>query len=566
MTTDLNKELLGRLPHALPEGNPAEKVSAILDRPDAEAYLRSLEPDVLFHLIKEAGWDQGVDLIPYVSPEQLQVFFDFDGWRRERFVPARLQPWLAVLVEHAEDDRFVQGLRQVDGEILAMFFKHHMEVFETEEGRIPDEAPDEAVLSPDGTYALVYPDDEVAQALMRALIDRLYELDRVLAWTLLEAVRWELRAEMEEYALRWRTSRLEEYGFVSRQEALAIYRPLDPKKLRARIEDEARAELGRLTPPEELDLPVVVASELDEEFLIARAIHALEDDARAQARVFELTSLLHKVLIADGIEPGEVGSGRQVTRRTLGYLSLGLDYLTRGREELACELLERVTLRELLRAGFTLARQLRHQAQQMAHRPTLGLLEGLPYSLLGPADAALMAELERERPTYARSATEFGLLERTAQIDDVALRLGRIAFKQLWTFVLERMTPDRLVVLAQRPELLNEPDDITFDALFATWLAHRLTQGQGRIEPLDREQVAALLSALRQEPWAEQGPRAHFAELFDSLGDLVPEGTERLLLDWIEETLARMDEELGQIGSVEDALMVRQLLLLHAPR
>lgn len=562
--SQFNHALLKRIQQTLPSGDAAEKIDAIIERPDAEAYIQALEPDVLYNLIREAGWDQGVDLVPFAAPEQLQVCVDMDAWRRDRFVPARFAPWLAAVVEDATDARFKRVARELDAEVMAMFFKANLEILDLDEGRIPDDAPDRTTTTPDGVFGIVYPEDEALGALMRRLVDRLYELDRVLAWTLFEAVRWELQSEMEEYALRWRTSRLEEFGFVARDEALAVYRPLDPLALREKIEREELQVVFPPAPRQTLDLPQVFSSELDEEFLIVRAIQAIEDDELMQTRLFELLALVNKVLVADGIEPGEVGGGRQVLRRALGYMSLGLEFMARGDEARAMPLLGVLTLRQLFRAGFTLTARLQHQARQLERRPTLTLVAGEAFSLLRPDDAALLEELMRQRPTYARSALEFELFQHPAQVDDAAVRLGRIALKQLWTFALQRLSIEDLVALTQREGLLNEPIDFTFDALFTTWLAHHIIEGRGSFEPLERAQVAALLGALREEPWAEVGARQHFAAIFEGAQAFLPGGADRLLDDWLTDTLATLQDELGQLRDAEDALVIQQLLLLSA--
>ena len=259
MSENFNAALLARVTSDLPQGEPKQVFDAILDRPDAEAFIPAMPADALFRLIKEVGWEQGVDLIPYVEPEQLQVFVDIDIWRRERFLPVRMDPWMHAVVHDLEDRPFQQAMRELDGEVLALYFQDLLQVMDTdEEGRIPDHAPPGATMSPDGTHVLIYPEDETRAALARKLIARLYELDRALAWTLLEATRWELPTEMEEYALRWRHSRLEEYGFVSRLEALSIYKLLDPAGYRERLLATVSARLRGAVTREVLDTVLMV--------------------------------------------------------------------------------------------------------------------------------------------------------------------------------------------------------------------------------------------------------------------------------------------------------------------
>ena len=224
----------------LPPGKPEEQVEAILSRGDAIEFTQALEAPTVYRLVQEAGWEAAQELVPLLSSDQLAVCLDLDCWDRHRFMPARVAPWLAALVSDADDSTFRQRCRQLDAEVLSLFFKEHLLVdLYGEEGDIPPALLEYDVEpSPDRVYALAYVGDDTINALLRATIARLYEVDIVLGWTLLEAARWELKSTMEEEALRWRTSRLEEWGFVEMDEALRIYRPLDGPTYR----DKTRAK------------------------------------------------------------------------------------------------------------------------------------------------------------------------------------------------------------------------------------------------------------------------------------------------------------------------------------
>ena len=581
--SDFNRRLLQRFVSMLPEGtNAVEKINAIVDRPDAEAYIQAIDPDVFYQLIQEAGWDQGVDLVPFASPQQIQSFVDFDGWRRDQFIPARLDRWLDVIVNEMSDERFKRTLRDLDAEILVMYIKSNLEVYEPdEEGRIPDDAPDMATLSPDGMHVIVYPEDEDRAALVRAMLHRLYELDRVLAWTTLEGVRWELQSEMEEYALRWRTSRMEELGFVSRVESLQVYKVLDPVAARTRVEEDDRAyDHDTYNPRITLDLPAVLQSELTDEFLFVEALSSISDQEHFQKKSFELGALLNKVMIADGIEPGELGSGRQVIRRALGYLSLGIEFLARGDRARVERYVQTVNFREIFRVGVSLLYKLQREARQLMHRPALSIVEGLEHSLLGEQDTALMEGLMRQRPVYGEDAFHFELFSTQAQLDEAALRLSKLAFKQLFTFAMQRLTLTDLTTIASREDLLNEPTEVTLDVCFTTWIARHLVDGKPSHEPLDRAAIASLLPTLRAATWqtpsAEKDDgarsvrrdeallRAQFAPIFETYAPMLPGGADRLLAMWIEERLLVLEDEIAAVldDSAQSAALFTTLLLI----
>jgi hypothetical protein len=549
----------------LPEGDAAQQIDAILDRPDLEGYIEALDARVFYQLIHDAGWEQAVDLLPYATPSQIQCFFDLDVWRGDRLVPTRLNRWLEALVNDAPDEQLQKVCRELDPEILALYFKTNVEVYETEEGQIPDWLPMHAKTSPDGVYAIVFMgEDEDTFGIMWGLLLRLYELDRVLAWTLLEAARWEMVSDMEEHALRWRTARMEELGFVSRDEAYASYKWLDPARTLARLEAGELGGWRGVTAPEALDMPAVMRSELGEEFFIVRVMERVEDTGALSAMLYELMVLQNRVMLADGMEAGELAAGREVIRRTMGYASVGLEYLARGEEARGVEVMEVVPIRDLFRVGFTMVAQLQKQARQLITRPTLTLVDDAPHGLAGEADVALLESLLRQRPTWARDEATFDIFRAQEQVDEAALRLGKLAFKQLWLFVLQGATPDALVDLVSGGDTITGPEQLSIDLLFATWVGSALVRG-GRGDckrPLTLAELPQLSAALRAAPWAAAGAHAHFHELLDEVATRVPGAGRRLMGMWLDETLARLVDEFAPVTEWAEVLPAAGVVLV----
>ena len=342
--------VLDRLDGVISGADAAEQIDAIIRQPDAEDVLQSLRAPTFYRLMKRAGWDQSYDLLQYATPDQIQVFIDFDCWKRDRLLTDELQKWLKALVSESDDEHFKRVCRDLDSEILAILFKSHLHVEMTDDQeRPPDHLEGEVEVTPDGWYAIVYPDDEDKATLIRMLLDRLYHVDRVLAWTLLEAVRWELMSEMEENAYQWRNTRLEEYGFVGRDEAMEIYQYVEPVEYRETLEQDGSEVDARVEPPQRLDVPQVFQQEFDDEFFIFRAVEPLADEEEVKRILFQIRAVLNRAVIADGIEPGEIEAGREVVRRTLGYMSLGLQFLSRDDLERAQDYVLDVPLKQIFR-------------------------------------------------------------------------------------------------------------------------------------------------------------------------------------------------------------------------
>ncbi len=554
-----------RLDSDLPPGEPVDQIDAILDRPDAEDYIKTLNPHSLFRLVKRAGFDQGVDLIPYTSPDQLQIFFDLDCWQKDRIDTGQMATWLTVLTSDADDDHFHRAMRDIDPEVISLFFKKNIVAVDVvEEGEIPDDMPPNAELSPDNAYAIVYPENEDMAALLRAIVDRLYHVDQGLAWTLFEAVRWELTSDLEETAYQFRTSRLEEYGFVERTEALEIYATLDPVVFRNQWEEGGLDEKPAVDPPETFDVPAVVSDNVDDDFYIFSILDSLDDDETLQRLTTELISLTNRTMIADGIEPGELETGTQVVRRTAGFLSLGLEFAARADDDTARRAVVEIPLRSLFRVGYSITADLQKKAQDLDDRPTLSLIEGVPFSLLNPDERALFENLDDIRPTFARDRNTFELFRNQNQIDHAALRIGMVAFKQLWLFGVTDHTVEDLANMIYEGALLNEPDSVTFDLFMSTALATHLLHQEPTLRGLTEGELRNLPHALRDEPWGDD-PLDYFEPVIGPMLVELPPQTTGLATRWLNETIDWLVDELAPVRDYIGPEPYLELLLVGHP-
>lgn len=555
---------LSHVTRSLPPGEPTEQIKAILDMDDPEGFFEQLDAQVFYQLIKSAGWDQTHDLIHYATPAQIQNFVDFDCWTRDRLIPEKMEKWLLAIVTEASDEKLKKVMREVDAEVISIYFKSFLRVEDLDDGRIPDHLEGNVSMSPDGAYALVYPENEDRAALMRALVERTYAVDRVLVWTLFEATRWELMSEMEEYAYKWRNSRLEEFGFVSREEAMEAYQYLDPAKFRDSLDKKPSLDAFiERALPKNIDLPVVVEDELDEEFFVYRVLNTIDDPRQIQSIIYQIGALTNRTMMADGIEPGEVESGREVARRTLGYLSLGLEFLSRAEMARAAETLASVPVKRIFQVGFSLPRKLQAQLASLEERPALTLIDGERYSLLNEDERALAESLDRPRPTFAWDWRSYEIFKSQEQLDAAAVRIGMLAFKQIWLFGITEQTPQSLSETLDSELLANNETTTTFDVFFATWLARFILGDEPRIDPLDGAEIAQLIQKINQAPWDAEGGTAFFKPLMDQLSAKMPPSSNVLFTRWVVATLARLDDEFAGVTGVDNSALFQEVVLVH---
>src|SRR5438067_7500235 len=75
------------------------RIDALLSQDDAAGAIAALPPNEIYELVHEVGFEDGQPLIELATPSQIQGCFDLDGWDKDHFEVASLQPWLRALVE-----------------------------------------------------------------------------------------------------------------------------------------------------------------------------------------------------------------------------------------------------------------------------------------------------------------------------------------------------------------------------------------------------------------------------------------------------------------------------------
>ncbi|MEO1272003.1 MAG: DUF6178 family protein, partial [Myxococcota bacterium] len=499
--------------------SPTQRMDDLIRRDDARDVVRALEPLELYHLIRAVGRADATELATLASPEQIQTFFDLDCWRRDRFDPARMTRWFETLIE-LDDNDLQRTMRELDPELPALLFKSHLQVFLLDEEK---QAPPELIAlqlpweqSPDGVYAIVYPEDETAGRLMRQLINRLFEVDISLARILLEAARWELISPMEESAYQVRRARLEEMGFIDPYEALALFSWRDPDAAKRRLldtltqeaQDDATrdAHARRHAPaPAGWSLPALFQqANPDQSFFLQTMarLAELESEGNLQGsvrdRMYGTVLLTNKAMSALSVEPGDRDATRRSFERVRGTLSIALAYLSDRNLDLAARIMDRAHLQHLFQIGYSLTLKLSRQAEQLLQNPwidpTLSLIDDAHYSILAEPERLVLTSLLKKRPEYGN--TDVGYSEPFTtlhQVEVTATRLSLLAFKLFAVYGLIGLSRDAIATIAYRSTTHPPIEAITLDTLLATAIARAALGQPGELEPLDPHELATLI-------------------------------------------------------------------------
>jgi hypothetical protein len=163
---------------------------------------------------------------------------------------------------------------------------------------------------------------------------------------------WEMDSDLEEWAIRWRTGRLEDLGFPSWDESMRIYGFIRP---------DQRAEL----PAEEIgldtvgwDLPVWMPrlpATRDAKHAVFRAAAEL-DSGETRSFFYGFIALANKVAMADGLALGDIETLPRAIEKVATLASLGLEFIAREQHQDLVAVVRRSELERLFRVGANLDR------------------------------------------------------------------------------------------------------------------------------------------------------------------------------------------------------------------
>lgn len=295
--------------------------------------------------LADAGW-----ILALATDDQIQSCVDLDAWSVEAEVPdrARLGAWLEALAEGG-DEALLRTAHALDPELLMLWLRDRADVL-AKPGDDPGWQPPAGAVTIDGVFFLVGRGEGEALELALQILDLLFREDYWLYFRLLQAVVWESADDNEEWALRWRSGRLQDLGFPPWEEAAPIY--AHPRREELEVLPEAAPPIG------EWPLPVWIPglpAPSESGHSLFRAAAELDPAAR-RALFYAFVALANKVAVADRLPLGDAESLPRAIEKAARLASLGLDWLAERHGVPRAEVLRRAPPDRLFRIGFRLDR------------------------------------------------------------------------------------------------------------------------------------------------------------------------------------------------------------------
>jgi hypothetical protein len=534
-----------------------ERLHTLFLSKDPEQLLQHLPELEVFLTVKEIGERDALPLVSLTTPEQFQLLLDLDCWKRDELDPEKILHWLEILLECGEK-KIAQFIHAEDPEFIALLLKKFLRVT-TLEGEPVEVSENVPPFTLDQYYFVHFMGKETRPVLERFL--KIFSLIEPGGYPkLMEALIWELGSEIEEGQYRIRNARLAEHGFPDLEEALEIYRFIQPDSL-------APGEKGSFTRGAEEGAqgqPAFYLTYVDESPFFSSVLVRIDDPGERDRLKMEMTALCNRAMVAEATDLSRFEEIERITKKAFHYLNLGLQYLSGQEETKALEILRSLPLLKVFRCGASLTLLLRKKADALFRGPWFeGREENLV--LLDPPHLERFEGLLKKRPSLHRQGKieDFKNLQELREAEAFIEMVGSVT----------RVLRDQVGVHLQDLKNLDltgcHPDHwrrITLSTLFLTSLANQVFKGSFRFEAIERTRLNDLFSRVFERN--EQGKgvikmeiRNGLQDWFESIED--DENKRSQLLAFRDFCLDLLEEEFGKIrpGGEVDPRFVKGLLI-----
>jgi hypothetical protein len=315
---------------------PAARSEFLMLLESPEAVVPLLQEAELVHTVRAGGMSEAAWLLELATPEQRVACFDLDCWQGSELELPRVAEWLDALIE-AGRPTLVRALQEIDLELVILEFRSETEI--TIVGK--EDEPPTGSFTPDGVVYFTLP-PEASPHRVHEISHALFSESQELYWRLVYGMLFESPSECEEYALRWRTNRLQDLGFPDREQAMTVYRPLVP--------DEVR-DLAAAPEPNALIAQVRLPRQLRGS-LLGEALGRLTSRSAAEV-VGEVLGVANSLAVADSLPLSEIESVPRALAKAVRGIDAGLRELSNARGVAPEVILERTPPLDLFRVAVT---------------------------------------------------------------------------------------------------------------------------------------------------------------------------------------------------------------------
>ncbi|MDQ3234744.1 MAG: DUF6178 family protein [Pseudobdellovibrionaceae bacterium] len=328
-------------------------LKAILADPDAAEVVPELPTQALYYALKQQGVEDALDLLPLLSPEQVERMLDYEAWSQDELVPKKFFNFLKPFGEISREQLY-ERFAHLDEEYQLAALQGFFRVHEVEDAYdLPESLAETAYRMPcNRVFYEILSEDAEEIAFLEELMESLRENNMRYAYSVLGHASHQPPGEALAQVARFRKGRLEDEGFVSYEESLSIFAPIDPSDLLKKWTESDRS----------MDLTSLAVQGgsglfLDAVLQAAREQNVSVDELYNMHQGF--LYLANALCASTQVGPDDIAGLNRLLEQGKALLSLGLEYLAQGELETGIRVLRGESTRTLFRVGLSLVDQLR---------------------------------------------------------------------------------------------------------------------------------------------------------------------------------------------------------------
>jgi hypothetical protein len=530
-----------------------DRLKIIANSDLAEDVVKALPEEEVFLTLKGAGEQDSLSLVALTTGAQLRFILDVELWTRETVDETKARKWLWYVLSCGEA-KVMELAETADRELIVIMLSKLISLVPNEEGvRVPEGLPS---IMPDEYFTIL---SNVPQEIenVRLLLRILRQWNRDEFYKILFEIHGCMGAEIEEQALRWRNSRLEEKGLLEFDEAVEIYGYIG--------EDEAKGMIAGTQPGSHPPEPVAAMSPAypvllaEGKTFFYDVLTGLKDSVLLNRLRGEIAFTANRLLVADAREIGEIDSLKAAVKRLFSHVNVGLLFLAGSDRQRASEAVTTVPVKELFQIGFSRVMDLRTRARSIASKWWPEWQTGGFRFLDFPQDR-VMSGLMLRVPQYhihpGSGDTEFRDFETMVEVHEVGEILDGIEVVSEACF--DKLGIPRPHEAAQAPAdiLAGGIGGICFRNLLMTIFVNFILKRSQHVSPLSRDDLKDLFEkVLEKSDKGERLVRTDNSESFLSQLSDITGYTDRkweILKTYFTGGIRTLEEEVGKATSWED--------------
>lgn len=333
-------------------------LKAILSDPNAAEIVPELPTQALYYALKQQGVDEVLDLLPLLSPEQVERMLDYDAWTQDELVPKKFFAFLKPFGEISREQLY-ERFADLDEEYQLAALQGFFKVYEVEDPYdLPENIAENAYRMPcNKIFYEIQSEDPDEIAFLEELMESLKENNMRYAYSILGHTTYQPPGEAMAQVARFRRGRLEDEGFVNYEESLSIFAPIDHAALLRKWNGTERTQ-----DISSLALQGGSGLFLDAVLLAARDENVSIDELYQLHQSF--LYLANALCAAGQVGPDDVAGLNRLLEQGKALVSLGLEYLGQGDLGLGIQIVRGESSRTLFRVGLSLVDAVRDEVIQ----------------------------------------------------------------------------------------------------------------------------------------------------------------------------------------------------------